>query len=110
MYNEKLKSFFISKGLSQKKVGEMLGYSPTMMSRYYRGTDKINADFIIKMVQTFPDIDLKYIFSEEETINSVQEPKPFYGLNKENIDKELELIGQKVDNVRKYLAQISHKN
>jgi transcriptional regulator with XRE-family HTH domain len=105
MYNDKLKTFFTSKGLSQKKVGEMLGYSPTMMSRYYRGTDKINADFIIKMVKTFPDIDLKYIFSDEDTTHLVQEGKPFYGLNEDTVDKELEIIEQKVANLREYLAQ-----
>jgi transcriptional regulator with XRE-family HTH domain len=104
MYNEKLQLFFKEKGLKQYEIGEILGYSPTMIGRYLKGSDKINADFIIKMVKAFPDIDLQYIFSEEETTNSTQEPKPFYGLNEMNIEKELEIIGKKVENVREYLA------
>lgn len=109
MYNEKLQFFFKGKGLKQYEVGEILGYGPTMIGRYLKGSDKINADFIIKLVKEFPDVDLQYIFSEDDAINSIQEPKPFYGLNEMNIDKELEIIGKKVENVREYLAQISHK-
>lgn len=107
MYNDKLKTFFESKGLSQKKVGEMLGYSPTMMSRYYRGKDKINADFIIEMVKTFPDIDLQYIFSDDNK-NIIEEPITFYSQNPIDIIEELNIIEQKIANVRKYLAQNSH--
>ena len=46
MYYDKLQLFFKSKGLKQYEIAEALGYSPTMISRYLKGSDKINADFI----------------------------------------------------------------
>ena len=108
MYNEKLHLFFKEKGLKQYEIGELLGYSPTMISRYLKGTDKINADFIVKLVKVFPDVDLQYIFSDDEG-HSASEPKPFYGLDDDSIDKELKNILKKVENVRDYLAQNRHK-
>jgi transcriptional regulator with XRE-family HTH domain len=103
MYNEKLQLFFKEKGLKQYEVGEILGYSPTMIGRYIKGTDKINADFIIKMVKEFPDVDLQYIFSDDEA-KGTAEPKPYYGLDDDSIDKELNIIIQKAKKVREYLA------
>ncbi len=108
-YNEKLRLFFKNKGLSQKEVGKRLGHAPAMISRFWSGESSFGPEFIVSLIREFPDVDLQYIFSEEETVNSAQEAKPFYGLNEMNIDKELELIGKKVENVREYLAQISHK-
>lgn len=108
MYNEKLQLFFKEKDLKQYEIGELLGYSPTMISRYLKGTDKINADFIIKLVKVFPDVDLQYIFSDDDE-HSVSEPKPFYGLDDDSIDKELKIIIKKAENVREYLAQNRHK-
>lgn len=109
-YNYKLRLFFKNKGLSQKEVGKRLGHAPAMISRFLSGESSFGPEFIVSLVREFPDIDLQYIFSEDETTNSVQEAKPFYGLNEENIDKEMEVIEQKVANVRKFLAQICHKN
>lgn len=109
MYHEKLHLFFKEKGLKQYEIGELLGYSPTMISRYLKGTDKINADFIIKLVKEFPDVDLQYIFSDDDR-PSASEPKPFYGLNEDTLDKELKIIMNKVADVREYLAQKRHKD
>lgn len=109
-YNYKLRLFFKNKGLSQKEVGKRLGHAPAMISRYWSGESSFGPEFIVALVREFPDIDLQYIFSEEETENTVQEGKSFYGLNEDTVDKELEIIEQKVANVRKYLAEKSNKN
>jgi predicted transcriptional regulator len=108
MYNKKLQLFFKEKGLKQYEIAEIMGYTPTMISRYLKGIDKINSDFINKLVVNFPDIDLQYLFTNEKSINTVQEPKEHYVLNKAIIDKDLKIIEEKVANVRSYLAQISH--
>lgn len=108
-YNDKLRLFFKTKGLSQKEVAKRLGHAPAMISRFWSGESSFGPEFVVALVREFPDIDLQYIFSQNETTNLVQEGKPIYGLNEDNIDKELEIIEQKVANVRKYLAQICHK-
>lgn len=109
MYNEKLQLFFKDKGLKQYEIGKILGYSPAMIGRYLKGSDKINADFIIKLVKKFPDVDLQYLFSEDD-IQLLSEPSSYYGLNEDNLDKELEIIIKKAENVREYLAQNRHKD
>jgi transcriptional regulator with XRE-family HTH domain len=106
-YYEKLHLFFKSKGLSQTAVGQKLGYSKASMSKFINGNSAIDSNFILVLVKEFPEIDLQYIFSETEKTDMVSEPQSFYGLNDDTIDKELELIGKKVANVREYLAQKS---
>ena len=109
MYNEKLQLFFKEKGLKQYEIGQVLGYSPAMIGRYLKGSDKINADFIVKLVKEFPDVDLRYIFSEEDESYGLKEPKPFYGLNDKNILNELNIIENKVADVREYLTKKNQK-
>lgn len=103
-YNEKLRVFFKSKNLTQRELSDILGHAPAMISRYLSGESKFGPEFIVSMIKAFPDLDLKYIFSNDKE-NIVLEPKPFYGLNEDNIDEELKLIEKKVANVREYLAQ-----
>lgn len=72
------------------------------------GTDNFKPEFITSLIRVFPEIDLRDIFTEEEGSSAASEPKPFYGLNDDNLDKELKIIGDKVANVRSYLAQNRH--
>jgi transcriptional regulator with XRE-family HTH domain len=110
MYYDKLHLFFKSKGLKQKEIAEILDYSPAMISRYLKGSDKINADFITILLKKFPEIDLQYIFSDEKANPSiVQEPIQDYGMKEENIIEELDLIERKLSSIRKVLAQNCHK-
>jgi transcriptional regulator with XRE-family HTH domain len=104
-YNYKLRLFFKNKGLSQKEVGKRLGHAPAMISRFWSGESSFGPEFIVALVREFPDIDLQYIFSDEENSNMVQEPNGNYGLKQENIDKELEIIAGKIEEIRKVLAQ-----
>lgn len=109
MYNDKLHLFFKEKGLKQYEIGEILGYSPAMIGRYLKGSDKINADFILKLVKKFPDVDLRYIFSDDDG-HSASEPKPYYSMDDDSIGKELKIIIQKAENVLEYLALKRNKN
>lgn len=109
-YNDKLRLFFKNEGLSQKEVGKKLGHAPAMISRFLSGESKFGPEFIVALVREFPEIDLQYIFSDEENSNMVQEPREHYGLKKENVDKELELITERITEIRKVLAQDCHKN
>lgn len=109
MYNEKLRLFFKSKGLKQNEAAELLQVSPSSLGKYLMGVDNFKPEFITNLIRVFPEIDLRDIFSEDKSTNSVSEPKPFYGLTEDNLDKELKIIGEKVANVRQYLAQNRHK-
>lgn len=104
-YNDKLRLFFKNKGLSQKDVSIRLGHAPAMISRFLSGESVFGPDFIISLIKEFPEIDLHYIFSEDDTTNPAQVALPFQGLTNDNLDRELEIIGKKVANVRDFLAQ-----
>lgn len=110
MYYDKLHLFFKSKGLKQKEIAEILDYSPAMISRYLKGSDKINADFITILLKKFPEIDLQYIFSDQEQDTPIAaEPVPNYGVKEEDVIKELEIIEKKISSIRNVLAQSCHK-
>jgi transcriptional regulator with XRE-family HTH domain len=106
-YNEKLRLYFKKNGVSQKEAAERLGHAPAMMSRFLSGVSVFDANFITTLVQEFPDVDLKYIFSEEEdeNISKVSEPSVDYEIMEEDIIGELELIEKKISSIRKILAQ-----
>lgn len=108
-YYEKLRIFFKSKGLKQTEVSEKLEVSAPMLSRYLKGSDNFTPDFIIKLVKEFPEINLQYIFSENEELNHslVQEPTTSNGMDNEEIVKELELIENKISKIRAELARKS---
>lgn len=108
-YNDKLRLFFKSKDLSQTKSAEIMGVSPAMMGRYLKGSDNFSPEFICTLVKEFPDIDLRYIFSEEEeNLQMVSEPCEDYNIKEEDIVNELKVIEQKISSIRNVLAQNRH--
>lgn len=108
-YNEKMRLFFKQKGLSQKEVSEILGHAPAMISRFLNGTSDFGPDFIISLVKAFPDVDLKYIFSDEiQKPTAAQLPNVSYGIKEKDIIAELELIEQKLSGIREVLTRKCH--
>ena len=109
-YDEKLRLFFKSKGLTQKKVSEELNIAPAMISRYINGVSVFPADFLTALVKHYPDIDLQYIFSEDEVLEkgSVDESIVTSNLSESDLVNELQLIEDKIARVRNVLAQNRH--
>lgn len=108
MYNEKLNLFFKSKGLKQKEVAEITGYSPNMISRYLEGKVKFNTDFIEVLVKEFPEIDLQYIFGNDANkLPMVQEEASVYN-KQEDVINDIEIIERKLQNIKQFLTQKSH--
>lgn len=112
-YYEKLSLFFKEKKLSQKKVSEIMEVSPAMIGRYLSGKDNFSPDFVCKLLLEFPEIDLKYIFSENSVHqlhrDSVNEPQEGY-LKQEDILNDLSFIEEKIGKIKEYLAQNCHNN
>lgn len=108
MYNERLRLFFSRKDLKQKEIANILGYSQNMISRYLDGSAKFNADFIKALVQHFPEIDLQYIFSNENTSTDPDEKKDRNKNYKDIILTDIEIIEKKLNEIKEILAQKSH--
>lgn len=65
MYNEKLARFFKSKGLKQKEVGQIMGFSAVMVGRYLNRTANIGPEFLMSLSRNFPEVDLNDLFAAE---------------------------------------------
>lgn len=96
MYHEKLSKFFRDKGLKQKEVGAILGFSPAMIGRYLHGTASIGSDFIISLSKNFPDVDLNDLFAPDEQ-DMVNEIGAVY--EKQNILNDLQEIEVRIHNI-----------
>lgn len=107
-YNEKLRLYFKEIGISQAEVAKKLGQSHSMMSRYLSGVSVFDANFIEALVREFPDINLKYIFRDEDDFSMASEPSEDYGFKNAVIIEELKLIEKQLANIRKVLAQNRH--
>lgn len=103
MYNEKLSKFFKAKGLKQKEVGAILGFSPAMIGRYLHGTASIGSEFILSLSKNFPDVDLNDLFAPEIEENMIRETGAVY--EKQNILNDLEEIEGRIHTIRKKLSE-----
>jgi predicted transcriptional regulator len=88
---EKLKIFFKSKGLKNKDVAKIIGYSESMTSAYL-GYRKINLEFLQSIIKNFPDIDLNHILKDENQTKNIsqiiQEMETNIRLLKENLTRK----------------------
>ena len=108
-YNEKLHLYFKRQGISQTELGKRLGHSPAMISRFLSGVSTFDANFVAALIREFPDVDLKYIFSDQEQDTPIAaEPAPNYGVKEGDVIKELEIIEKKLSSIRDVLARKSH--
>ncbi|WP_433832230.1 helix-turn-helix domain-containing protein [Flavobacterium anhuiense] len=101
MYHEKLSKFFKDKGLKQKEVGAILGFSPAMIGRYLHGTANIGSEFILSLSKNFPDVDLNDLFAPDEQ-NMVKEAGAVY--ERQTILNDLEEIEGRIHTIRLRLA------
>lgn len=109
-YHEKLRLYLKKNHIPQTEVAERLGHSPAMISRFLSGVSVFDANFVTALVREFPDIDLKYIFSDQEQDTPIAaEPDPNYGVKEGDVIKELEIIEKKLSSIRDVLAQSCHK-
>ena len=107
-YNEKLHLYFKRQGISQTELGKRLGHSPAMISRFLSGVSTFDANFVAALIREFPDVDLKYIFREEDDFSMASEPSEDYGFKSAVIIEELKSIEKQLANIRNVLAQNRH--
>lgn len=79
MYNVKLARFFKAKGLKQKEVGLIMGFSEAMVGRYLNRTAKMSPEFLMSLSRNFPEVDLNDLFAADNgDPNAVNEPNEKY--------------------------------
>ena len=88
-FHEKLREYFINKGVSNKEISSKIGFSETMVGRYLR-KNKPNYEFINALVREFPDIDLNYLF-KDELENTLNEQNQNYQKSPITLIDEIEI-------------------
>ena len=98
---EKFVGFFKNKGISQTEISKEIGISKAMVGRYLR---RPNFNFILLIVQTYPDIDLNYIFKNEAPVllNVIKEPTGKYVQDNNYL---LEILEKTTEQLRANLNQ-----
>lgn len=107
MYSKKLHLYFKSKGISQIEIARKLGSSPSMIGRYLSGSVGFKPEFLSVLIKHYPDIDLQYIFSDNET-KELSEPSESYGSGDLNLFSEIENIEKKLSEIKEYLTRKCH--
>ena len=60
---DRLKEFMDKQGINAQELSERIGVQPSSVSHILTGRNKPSLDFLEKVLETFPDIDLKYLIT-----------------------------------------------
>lgn len=87
-FNQKLKEYFKQKGLKNREIASKLGYSEAMIGRYL-SKSKPNYEFILAIIDSYPDVNLNELFKEKD-FNVVGEETASYSSNPKSIIAKIE--------------------
>ncbi len=99
-FHEKLTEFFEARKISNKEVAKRINYSEVMISRYLKSS-KPNYELISALINEFPEIDLNYLFKEND-ISKLEEESTIYSKNELILIDEIEL---RLHTLKEKLAQ-----
>ena len=74
-YVEKIKELRVAKGISQKKLGELLGVSDRAVSKWETGLSNPTAENMIRLARIF-EVPLEHFLEEEKAADVKHAPKP----------------------------------
>lgn len=74
---ERFVGYFKDRGISQTEISKEIGISKAMVGRYLR---RPNFNFILLIIESYPDVDLNYIFKNATPflIGTIEEPSSMY--------------------------------
>ena len=74
-YVERIKELRVAKGISQKKLGELLGVSDRAVSKWETGLSNPTAENMIRLARIF-EVPLEHFLEEEKAADVKHAPKP----------------------------------
>lgn len=102
-FHKKIKEYFEKQNISNRQIAEVIGYSDVMTGRYLKSS-KPNYEFILALKKAYPDIDLNYLFEDDEGNSILNED----GSNYKNPEVIIDKIDYQLKELRRVLAQNSH--
>lgn len=104
-YSEKIKQFMKVKGLNNRDLANKLQRSDALIGRWINA-EKPSMDFLLLMIDAFPDFDLNYTLKKKPTYNSYEEIPAMVADNSEVYGKTAEDI---IKDIEKSLDQLKSK-
>lgn len=71
---ERLKEFRKSKKMTQEGMAEKIGVTLSMYEKVERGSVNASAAFMRRLKESFPDIDINFIFFESDSNDIAEKP------------------------------------
>ncbi|MEQ9064571.1 MAG: helix-turn-helix transcriptional regulator [Vicingaceae bacterium] len=65
---ERIREFIRQKGLNAKNFADEIGVQASSVSHILTGRNQPSVDFLVKMLNRYPSMDLKYIISGDKTV------------------------------------------
>ena len=93
--SSKISRFLEEKGISYTELAKAHGSSPQNISKILRKNGKVQLDFIIWLVERYPEIDLNSLIKPGKVLSIVNEDPGIYGKSpakKEAILREIGLL------------------
>lgn len=105
-FGNRVKQLLKDKGLSSKEFALKIDEHPTALSSMLSGNRKPKAEFILKLVEAFPEVDLNWLFRGETTRNNeLREDEVSY-----STPNTPEVLIEKIEeNLRSLKAQLAQK-
>ena len=90
-FGPRFKEFLKENKITQAQFCEDNGLNKPLVSRYLNG-EKPSADFIYTVINAYPELDLRYLFSLDDKLNYVNEESATYNTNDSlNIINDIEI-------------------
>lgn len=98
--NEKIKSFLAKKGLTHKEIAD--GYNTTQqnVSRFLADNGRVPLDFVVWLVNEYPEIDVDRLIRHPRSSNIVREPATSYH---NRTDRKEEILQEIADILDKHM-------
>lgn len=82
----RIRRFREAAGLSQTELGDRLGVSYQQVQKYERGANRVSVDALIRIARALGQPFSAFVEAEAGKTPSVAEPRPEYGLSRDERD------------------------
>jgi len=99
----RVKKIILHYELSAATFADKIGVQRSSISHLLKGRNKPSLDFILKVIEAFPDVDLNWLLfgngSFLEGLSENQEPSSFVPIEKNNIDPGTNTKEKEIDRI-----------
>jgi transcriptional regulator with XRE-family HTH domain len=109
-FSKKIKNYFKERGITQRKVGQIMNWNELSVSRAMK-SDDLSITFIEKLIEYFPEIDLNYLLKnnkEDGELSEMNEPSEMYKKLSDE-EKLIEEIEDRLNKLKTILARNCHE-